>query len=105
MKQRKVSHAIFFAAVPLLIVLLLQIPALSQEGRIVRTTVCSRALQGNLLGDSPERNVTIYLPPAYDDEPEWRFPVVYLLHGYLGTDRLWMGDGYVKNLDIAHIAD
>ena len=105
MKQRKVSHAIFFAAVPLLIVLLLQIPALSQEGRIVRTTVCSRALQGNVLGDSPERNVTIYLPPAYDDEPERRFPVVYLLHGYLGTDRLWMGDGYVKNLDIAHIAD
>ncbi len=51
------------------------------------------ALEGNLEGDSPDREATVYLPPTYAADPARRFPVVYLLHGYGGredtfTDRL-----------------
>jgi S-formylglutathione hydrolase FrmB len=41
----------------------------------------SRALAGNLLGDSPTRELGVLLPPSYFSAPGRRFPVVYLLHG------------------------
>lgn len=41
----------------------------------------SHALDGNLLGDSPTRELGVLLPPSYFSAPERRFPVVYLLHG------------------------
>ncbi|WP_164013871.1 alpha/beta hydrolase [Pyxidicoccus trucidator] len=41
----------------------------------------SRALDGNLLGDSRTRELGVLLPPSYFHAPERRFPVVYLLHG------------------------
>jgi enterochelin esterase-like enzyme len=66
----------------------------AQEGRIVRETVYSPSLKGNLLRDSPYRPVTIYLPPSYDAEPDMFYPVVYLLHGYGGNDKLWIGGSY-----------
>jgi len=44
------------------------------------------ALDGNLEGDSPDREVTVYLPPSYASDQARRFPVVYLLHGYGGRD-------------------
>jgi len=40
-----------------------------------------KSLEGNLLGDSPGRNVIIYLPPSYDTAPDRHYPAVYLLHG------------------------
>lgn len=55
---------------------------ISGHGRIVEVTVHSRSLETNLLRDSPDRNVKIYLPPAYDVDPARRFPVIYHLHGY-----------------------
>ena len=44
--------------------------------------VHSKALEGNLLGDSPDRDVFVYLPPSYQTSRNRRYPVVYLLHGY-----------------------
>ncbi|WP_163995625.1 alpha/beta hydrolase [Pyxidicoccus caerfyrddinensis] len=41
----------------------------------------SRALDGNLLGDSRTRELGVLLPPSYFSAPERRYPVVYLLHG------------------------
>ena len=38
--------------------------AFTQDGQLVDVVVHSPALEGNLLGDSPDRNVTIYLPPG-----------------------------------------
>ncbi len=58
-----------------------------------------------MLGDSAERNVSVYLPPEYDKASEKRYPVLYLLHGYTGTNELWTGDKYIKGLNIARIAD
>ena len=42
-----------------------------------------------LLGDSPDRIVRIYLPSGYNDNPNQRYPVIYLLHGYTGTSISW----------------
>ncbi|MBI2503069.1 MAG: T9SS type A sorting domain-containing protein [Candidatus Latescibacteria bacterium] len=63
--------------------------ALAAEGRFVSETLHSKALEGNLLEDSPDRSVVIYLPPSYDSSPEKHYPVVYLLHGYLMDSESW----------------
>jgi enterochelin esterase-like enzyme len=48
--------------------------------------VHGKALEGNLEADSPDRDVTVYLPPSYAADQNRRYPVVYLLHGYTGRD-------------------
>ena len=55
-------------------------------GTVERITVHGAALEGNLEGDSPDREATVYLPPSYASDQARRFPVVYLLHGYGGRD-------------------
>ena len=56
------------------------------KGTLQRVKVHGRSLEGNLLGESPAPDVSIYLPPSYASEQTRRYPVVYLLHGYTGTD-------------------
>ena len=48
---------------------------------VERVTVRGPALEGNVQRDSPDREVTVYLPPGYAADQKRRFPVVYLLHG------------------------
>ena len=60
--------------------------AIGGTGAIEHITVHGKALEGNLEGDSPDRDVTVYLPPSYSREPNRRYPVIYLLHGYGGRD-------------------
>src|SRR5215475_8394745 len=69
-------------------------------GTVVQAKVHSAALEGNLLGDSAERNVTIYLPPGYATSSK-RYPVVYLLHGYMGTNADWGNAPEILNRLIA----
>lgn len=59
------------------------------ESRFVDIALRSVALGNNLLGDPPNRNIRIYLPPDYDANLERRYPVIYLLHGFTGTNRSW----------------
>ncbi len=58
------------------------------QGVVVETKVHSPALEGNLLRDSADRNVTVYLPPGYAKGAR-RYSVIYLLHGYLSTNKSW----------------
>lgn len=60
-------------------------------GTVEHIKVHGKSLEGNLEGDSPDRDVTVYLPPSYGSEPSRRYPVVYLLHGYGGTDSTFTG--------------
>ena len=60
-------------------------PASAQHGRVVTDTVRAGSL-ANLLGDPPNAEVSIYLPPSYDRLPRARYPVVYLLHGFIASD-------------------
>jgi enterochelin esterase-like enzyme len=61
-------------------------PGGARVGKIEQITVHGKSLEGNLEGDSPDRAVTVYLPPAYQSDQMRRFPVVYLLHGYGGRE-------------------
>jgi S-formylglutathione hydrolase len=55
-------------------------------GSVEHITVHGKALEGNLEADSPDREVTVYLPASYATDQARRYPVVYLLHGYGGRD-------------------
>jgi S-formylglutathione hydrolase FrmB len=58
-------------------------------GRIDAHVVESEALRGNALGDPHSRPLEVYVPPAYDAEPERRFPAIYLLQGHTGQVDMW----------------
>lgn len=60
-------------------------------GTVERITVHGRSLEGNLAGDSPSRDVMVYLPPGYKTSPARRYPVVYLLHGFTDDTDHWWG--------------
>jgi S-formylglutathione hydrolase len=78
-----------------------QAPLNSKAGTVERIKVHGRSLDGNLSGESPDRGVTIYLPPSYAVEGARRYPVIYLLHGYSGTDETWTG----RIANVPEIAD
>jgi S-formylglutathione hydrolase FrmB len=58
-------------------------------GRIEELVIDSEALTGNALGDPHRRPVYVYTPPGYDDEPDRRYPSVYLLQGLTGQLDMW----------------
>jgi S-formylglutathione hydrolase len=90
--KRTFSAAIALAAV-MAGVLLAQTGEPARKGRFERIKVHGKSLEGNLEGDSPDRDVSIYLPPSYATDRNRRYPVVYLLHGYTNTDEGWFGPG------------
>jgi S-formylglutathione hydrolase FrmB len=70
------------------------------KGSVERIKVHGTSLEGNLEGDSPDRDVVVYLPPSYAKSPQRRYPVVYFLHGYsVGVE------AYVKLLNLPDMAD
>jgi len=52
------------------------------RGTVDHVTVHGKSLEGNPAGDSADRDVTIYLPPSYMNDPARRYPVIYFLHDY-----------------------
>ena len=52
-----------------------------EEGNVTSFQLESRSLEGNLLGDPYIRNVNVYVPEGYNDNPQRHYPVIYLLHG------------------------
>src|SRR5215813_11096836 len=61
------------------------------KGSVEHIKVHGKSLEGNLEGDSPDRDVFIYLPPSYTTDKSRRYPVVYMLHGYGLTGERWVG--------------
>ena len=55
-----------------------------------------RVEQGVLQETTPPQQYLIYLPPCYDEKPDVRYPVLYLLHGQTYTDDQWVRLGAVK---------
>ena len=58
-------------------------------GRFDEHVFDSDALKGNPLGDPHERPLWVYVPPGYDDEPERRYPSVYVIQGLTGQVDMW----------------
>jgi len=61
------------------------------KGKLERVKVHGKSLDGNLMGESASPEVSIYLPPSYGTDRTRRYPVVYILHGYTGTDLSYFG--------------
>ncbi len=60
-------------------------------GKVERIKVHSPAIEGNLQGNTPDRDVLVYLPPSYASARNRRYPVVYQLHGWLPGGEQWAG--------------
>ena len=74
------------------------------KGSVQRIKVHGKCLEGNLDGDSPDRDVSVYLPPSYKSNPQKRYPVVYFLHGFTDNDAQWYG--FQKHwINLPHIVD
>ncbi|MEO5926797.1 MAG: alpha/beta fold hydrolase [Bryobacteraceae bacterium] len=71
----------------------------SLKGKLEKIKVHGKSLEGNLEGDSPDRDVFVYLPPSYGKEPNRRYPVVYTLHGYGLHAEQWVGFANVGGLE------
>jgi S-formylglutathione hydrolase FrmB len=67
------------------------VSAQPQPGKVERVVVHGKALEGNLEGDSPDRDVAVYLPPSYGAARNQRYPVVYMLHGFTDDVDHWWG--------------
>lgn len=74
-------------------------------GTVEQFTLRSTALAGNLIGDSPDRSVSVYLPPSYAGSPGRRYPVVYLLHGFTDSDAKWFGRGGKHWITLPEVLD
>jgi len=58
-------------------------------GRLEHRVLDSQALTGNPLGDPHRRPLIVQLPPAYEAEPDRRFPTIYVLQGYMHSVDHW----------------
>jgi S-formylglutathione hydrolase FrmB len=59
-------------------------------GTLNEHVITSDLLRGNPLGDPYERPLWVYTPPGYADEPERRYPSVYIIQGYTGYLTMWL---------------
>ena len=73
-------------------------------GRIDELEIESEVLRGNALGDPNVRPLWVYVPPGYDDDPDRRFPCVYVIQGLTGQLDMWRNreafrPSYLENID------
>lgn len=59
------------------------------KGTLDELEIESELLRGNPLGDPHVRPLWVYRPPAYEAEPERRFPSIYLIQGMTGQLDMW----------------
>ena len=71
-----------------------------RKGTVEMIKVHGKSLEGNLEGDSPDRDVFVYLPPSYATDKNRHYPVVYFLHGY-GAN----AEAYWKMMTVPETAD
>ena len=58
--------------------------------RVATIKVHSASIEGNLEGNSADREVFVVMPPSYATQPKRRYPVVYFLHGFFATAKNYM---------------
>lgn len=61
-----------------------------------QSKVETKAIQSEVL--NAEREYNIFLPLSYDQEPEREYPILYLLHGMMDTNKGWYERGHVKDV-------
>ena len=89
--------AIGAAAAPAMAQMATEVPpviAAAKSVTLERIKVHGASLEGNLEGNSVDRDVLVFLPPGYKASKR-RFPVVYALHGYSIGAEQWSGEIHV----------
>jgi enterochelin esterase-like enzyme len=75
-----------------------EVPAVvpgAKPAAVERIKVHGAALEGNLEGNSADRDVLVFLPPGYAAAKTRRYPVVYALHGYSIGAEQWSKEIHV----------
>jgi S-formylglutathione hydrolase FrmB len=67
----------------------------AQPVTVEHIRVHSPAIEGNLEGESADREVIVFLPPSYNKDKHRRYPVVYALHGYSIGAEQWTHEIHV----------
>src|SRR5688572_29519715 len=67
----------------------------ARPATLERIKVHGSTLEGNLEGNSADREVLVFLPPSYLKDTKRRYPVVYALHGYSIGAAQWAGEIHV----------
>lgn len=62
-----------------------------QQSRVETGTLHSEVL-------GADRDYNIFLPKNYDTDTHKKYPVLYLLHGMMGTNMDWTGRGHLKDV-------
>ncbi len=78
--MRKLSTlliAVFFSAIAV---------GQNMSGTVVMRFINSSYLK-NSGGENPDRRISVYLPPGYEQSKQ-HYPVIYYLHGFMGTDTI-----------------
>jgi enterochelin esterase-like enzyme len=73
--------------------LILMLSAFAQRPQ---SKVKTNIIQSKVLG--AEREYSIFLPLSYDSEPNKEYPILYLLHGMMDTNKAWYERGFVKDV-------
>lgn len=78
-----------------LLLMTLGIHAAATESRITDFIIKSTALEGNLIGINPERNIKVYLPASYQKGKQ-HYPVIYYFHSLGWSNTKFFEDGKVQ---------
>jgi S-formylglutathione hydrolase FrmB len=94
-------------AIPAIVAALLSAmcTAPAEHPGVEQHAVFGQSLVNNLLGDSPTRDVLVYLPRSYALEPARRYPVIYLLHSFGTGPRSWLGEDGYEGFNVAATLD
>ncbi len=62
---------------------------------VERIKIHGKSLEGNLEGDTVDREAIVFLPPGYNKDKKRRYPVIYALHGYSIGAEQWSREIHV----------
>lgn len=68
----------------------------SQFDRRPQSKVETKMIQSKVL--NAEREYNIFLPLSYEQEPNRKYPILYLLHGMMDTNKGWYERGHLKDV-------
>ncbi len=74
------------------ILLLLSPVLLFAQGTVSTQSIASSVLNRNVA-------YNVYVPPSYSQNPDVKYPVLYLLHGYFGNNTDWTNNGMAATMN------
>jgi enterochelin esterase-like enzyme len=89
------------AAQPLLAQATTNVPPIvagAKTATVQRIKVHAPTIEGNLEGETADRDVIVVLPPSYATSPGRRYPVLYALHGYSIGAEQWIHEIHVPQV-------